>query len=68
MGPLLRAGEARTWMQHFFYSQVLLPPPSSTAPLLPFRSRTQPSVMYVLDYVIERKGVGDLASSIKDHR
>ena len=32
------------------------------------RSRSQPSVMYVLDYILERKGVGDLANSIKDQR
>ena len=39
-------------------------PPS----LLLARSRAQPSLMYVLDYILERKGVSDLASSIKDNR
>ncbi|GAX82301.1 hypothetical protein CEUSTIGMA_g9730.t1 [Chlamydomonas eustigma] len=32
------------------------------------RHRSQPSLMYILDYIMERKSVSDLASSIKDQR
>lgn len=32
------------------------------------RSRTDARQMFVLDFIMERKGVSDLASSIKDHR
>lgn len=30
------------------------------------RSRTNPELMYVLDYILERKSITDLAMSIRD--
>ena len=32
------------------------------------RNRTDTRQMFVLDFIVERKGINDLASSIKDHR